>query len=324
MRRSTVALTCAAAVALTLSACSSSSDDAAAAASGADGEETVTVTGTMLGDVEVPAEPERVLGLWNTGNQLYELGITPVGVLEGEYVEEEYPDDYAELAQIPTVGTWESIDVEAIIELEPDLIVTFDNGQEWDYDALSAIAPTVAFEVVGPSGVWDAYEDLAFALGKQDRYAELAKGYDDDFAAIAAEHGEELADVQVMYVYSYMEGSAYLYTSRALAAPRIQAAGFAYDTSWDEKAEWWGYDLDFELLDELSHIDVFFYPANDDGTAEDELTQALLDEPAFQALPAVEAGHVYPYRDLFVYTFAAATRQADDIAAAAKQYLATR
>lgn len=323
MRRTPFALL-ACVAALALAACSSGTGDGDATgtndATDAAGADTVTIADTLNGDVVVPADPERVVGLWNVGYQLHELGVTTVGIMEQAYVESDIPDDYAELSQIPTVGNWDSLDLEAIIELDPDVIVTMDNGTEWDYDALSAIAPTVAFSVEGPGDVWAAYEGVAATVGKSAEYDALAGSFDAALAAIDAEHGEALADVQAVYVDSYQEGSAYVYTSRALAAPRIEAAGFAYDLSWDDRAEWYGYDLDFELLDELSDEAVLFYSAAADGTVADEFTQALLDESAFQALPAVQAGHLYPYRSLFVYTFGAAQLQAEDLAAAAADY----
>lgn len=324
LMRSRFAVLTAALAALALSACSSGggTDDGTSADDGAASAEatTVTITDTLNGDVEVPAAPERVVGLWNVGYQLHEQGVTPVGIMEQSYVESDVPDDYAELSQIPTVGNWDAVDIEAIIELEPDVIVTMDNGTEWDYDALNAIAPTVAFSVAGPTDVWNAYEGVAAAVGKSDAYDELSGSFDQALADIKTEHGDALAEAQAVYVDSYQEGAAYVYTTRGLAAPRIEAAGFAYDTSWDEKAEWYGYDLDFELLDELSENDVLFYPAAADGSVADEFTQAMLDEPAFQDLPAVQAGHLYPYRSLFVYTFAAAQLQAEDLAAAAADY----
>lgn len=56
---------------------------------------------------------------------------------------------------------------------------------------------------------------------------------------------------------------------------------------------------------------------NFDGSITPDV-QALLDEPAFQELPAVKAGMLFPVRGATIYTFSAAEAMADDLEAAAQ------
>ncbi|MFD2878728.1 hypothetical protein ACFTAO_26435 [Paenibacillus rhizoplanae] len=90
---------------------------------------------TVKGDVEVPADPQRVVVLYLLGDVLA-LGIKPIGVSdvsEGAAFENELKD-------VQKLGTWFEASPEVVLSLEPDLIIV---PSEETYAALHDIAPTV-------------------------------------------------------------------------------------------------------------------------------------------------------------------------------------
>lgn len=106
-----------------------------------------------LGTVEIATTPQRVIGLeFSFTDTLLRLGATPVGV----------PRDANPLPLldvltegIPTVGTRAAPNLEAIVALQPDLIIADLTRHAAIYDQLSLIAPTVVFNSLRGS-----YEDI--------------------------------------------------------------------------------------------------------------------------------------------------------------------
>jgi iron complex transport system substrate-binding protein len=96
-----------------------------------------------MGETCVPLQPNRVVALDHTAaGNLLSLGVTPAGVTSNLLPE------LAELIpHVPRLGHSGQINLEALAVLQPDLII----GASWAvkniYDKLSAIAPTVAFEM---------------------------------------------------------------------------------------------------------------------------------------------------------------------------------
>ena len=84
------------------------------------------------------------------------------------------------------VGTLAEPNLEKILELQPDLIVSAKVRHEALYSQLSKIAPTIFSVSTGPT--WK--ENVVFlgeALGKKDKAEELVKEYEDRAAKVGAE-----------------------------------------------------------------------------------------------------------------------------------------
>lgn len=222
MRKSRLSLAvpaAAMALALTLSACGSDSgsdDGGEATDSGDTSSESGTTVTDMFGEVEVPADPQRVVALgWSDAETALALGVQPVAASDwlgvggdglGPWVTESY-DTPPEI-----LGTYD-VDIESIAALQPDLILwTRSTNDEAVYDQLSELAPTVA----APPGTeiaygttWDGQTRLvAEALGKVDEGDALIEQTESAFdEAIAA--NPEFADktVAVGSVYSGQIGA---------------------------------------------------------------------------------------------------------------------
>ncbi|MCQ4086336.1 iron-siderophore ABC transporter substrate-binding protein [Saccharibacillus sp. JS10] len=142
------------AVMMILAACGATS---ATQVPAANSEESATRTITHLkGDSKIPMKPQRVVALSAAYiDHLLTIGEKPVGVNN----EERYGADYLpyladQLQGVATVGSAEAPNLEAIVQLNPDVILIESRTAESMYDQLSKIAPTI---VLGNE--WEEYDE---------------------------------------------------------------------------------------------------------------------------------------------------------------------
>lgn len=316
-RRPWIAAVAAAAVALALAGCAGQ----APAAEETSSAPTVDIDADFFfQEGDIPADPERVVVLWRTGSSLAELGVVPVGALEGELSENELtPEQFALVSDVPVVGTYEGVDIEKIIELDPDLIIGMDNGGlSIDYEELAELFPVAILSIAEPTDVWRNYETVAQLVGKSADFTTQHEALTERLDALNAEYGDELGATQST-ILGGLEGQIWVDTSKSLAYDRLTAAGFGYNPAYTDNPERYVEELTRENIPTLADQDIIFFDAELDGSTSADV-QAILDEPAFQELPAVVAGHLYPIRGATVYTFTAANLQVDDLAAAAKAF----
>lgn len=317
----------AAAIGLTLSACSGSSDGSGSSSSGnattGSAGETYTVTDTALGDVkDVPRNPKRVVALWRTGLEMVDIGVMPVGTLEQEMNPAEMPADvYAKASKVPTVGTFESVDLEKLADLKPDLIIGMDHGGLGiNYDEVKEVAPTVILKIKEPTDVWNNYPKVASLLGKKTDFAERDKKVKADLASVRQQYGDKLKGVQATYLSGNQQGGGlFASTSKSLPYQRITAAGFTYNPAYTKNPERYVAPLSAENLPDLNSQKVIFYQAGLDGKA-DPVLQKVMDSPSFKRLPAVKAGNLFPMTSGVIYTFQAADKSVADLRKAAESY----
>ena len=108
-----------------------------------DAQQQTRVVSTIKGDVEVPINPQRVVVMFYIGDVL-SFGITPVGyssIYDGAAFEEELADNTG-------VGTWFEPNAEAVIDLNPDVIIMPDNEEL--YLQMEKIAPTIVLSLATP------------------------------------------------------------------------------------------------------------------------------------------------------------------------------
>lgn len=121
---------------------------------------------TLKGDISIPTEPKRVIGLSIVYPEfLYALGVTPVAV-------QNYHQDFPSYIKDPfkdtlKMGIAEVPNFEAILASEPDLIIAPTWWSDKDYDQLSKIAPTV---LLPQRDDWrDELRDIGEVLGKVEQ-----------------------------------------------------------------------------------------------------------------------------------------------------------
>jgi iron complex transport system substrate-binding protein len=281
------------ALAATLAACGSqaeaepTTEDAAAAQ-----ERTLQ---TAMGEVTVPAEPQRVVVLdTDSLDSAVTLGVTPVGAAVGDvgapfstYLPEE---DLEGLTEVGVV--WEP-NVEAVAALEPDVILGSKVRHEAVYEQLSAIAPTVFTETTGPE--WrENFELHAQALGKEEEAEQVAADFDARVDEVVEAIGgqETVAETTVGFT-RFIEGApTRLYLDDTFVGSLFKELGVGRPANLEPT----GFSLDVspEQIDQ-ANADVIFYSTYGDPQAakETEITEG----PLWQELDAVKAGKVYRVDD---------------------------
>ena len=106
---------------------------------------TITVT-DVRGNVEIPADPQRIVDLSGSSDILSILGYDVIGTANSDgYDYTKFPsylEDTLAGAEILGYSMQDTMDIEAVMNLNPDLNV-ISTVQEKMYDQLSEISPTV-------------------------------------------------------------------------------------------------------------------------------------------------------------------------------------
>ncbi len=155
-----------------------------------------------MGTARIAGTPERVVVL-DTGelDSAVALGVKPVGAVE-PIARAGFPAYLADTMNgVKIVGTIEQPNIEAIVALKPDLILSSKLRHEAIYDQLSRIAPTVFTEEVGVA--WKKNFALhGQALGKADDARRLQAEYETKARELGNALGEKRARTAVSVVRS--------------------------------------------------------------------------------------------------------------------------
>lgn len=245
-----------------------------------------------MGTTEIPERPERVVVL-DTGelDSVVALGITPVGAVRAP-VEDGFLEYLsAETADTELVGEIRDLNLEAIVALDPDLILSSKNRHEDLYDQLSAIAPTVFTESVGV--VWK--ENLlvhAEALGLEEQAEHLLADYETRAADVGDRLQAERGELPTISMVRFLPDETRLYQKASFIGTILEDVGLPRPESQD--VDEFAATISAELL-EMADGDVIltthYGPA--DETTMDELTSNSL----WEQLGAVQAGEVYEVAD---------------------------
>jgi len=226
----------------------------------AQAQDTRTVTDLMGRSVAIPAHPQRIVSLHDltVTVPLVELGVFPVGS-HGRTTAEGTPFirsskvltgvDFDNSA-IQFVGN-NPADIEAIVALQPDLIITTD-WQGTPVDQLEQIAPTVV--ITESASMFDAYALLADITGTQDRMTFLKARYDGQIAQI-----KRLIDTQniTASVIQGGEGTFYVSHTYGTLGQVLRDAGFKFPAIVDAITPRGDIDVPAEQLPELDADFVF-------------------------------------------------------------------
>lgn len=206
-----------AALALGLAACQSAPAAGPAAAADAGDAFPLTIEHAM-GETTIDQKPIRVVALDPSYvDAALLLDAELVGYADYRQDPENpfapYLGDVSEAtADAVSVGTIAEPDLEKILELEPDLIISAKVRQEALYPQLSKIAPTVFSESTGPT--WkENVVLLGTALGKQAEAEEAVAAYEERAAAVGAAILAEDPDATYSLLRFAGEDTARLYSS---------------------------------------------------------------------------------------------------------------
>jgi iron complex transport system substrate-binding protein len=195
-------------------------------------EENKTITVTdVKGEVEIPEKPERIVDLSGNSDILSILGYKVTGTANSDaYDYTKFPTYLAETLKGATIlgySMQDTMDVEGIMNLNPDLIV-ISTVQEKMYDQLSAIAPTVMIKLEALNWMEDV-KAIAKVFNKEEtantwlaNYTKKSKEVGDK---IKETYGEDttylsfLASGGQFYVFNGAGFGSVLYEDMGLSKP---------------------------------------------------------------------------------------------------------
>ena len=259
----------------------------------------ITITDARGVEVTLDRPAEKVVALeWSEAEDLVTLGVMPVGVADVEgystWVQSAPLDE-----SVADVGTRQEPSVDAIVALDPDLVIMEERGNNLDTQ-LEEYVPVILIEGSDASGniaqMQENFSTIATAVGKEAEAADVLAEFD----AKLAEGRQAVEDAghageQFAMADGWMEGSSVairMFGEGSLVSDLAEGVGL--DNAWTgEVDEVWGLgQTDVEGLSELDDLH-FFYSASTD----DVFADGLADNAIWQSLPFVENGNVYKLED---------------------------
>jgi len=294
--RRTVALSGLVIAALVVGGCSNNN---AETESGNSDFDTVTIE-SALGNAVISEKPERIVTLgMGSAETVIALGTIPVGVEKYAWgsddtgylpwVHEAVTEQGGELPEQFTGGT--DLNIEAIIALEPDLILAPWSGiTQQQFDSLNAFAPTVAYAESPWTITWEEQINvIGKAMGESEKATAEIDKIKSQFAESTAAH-PNYADVSFSFIYNTGPGTLGVFFAEEQRVAMVRALGLQVDPVVYTLTESEGTDSavigleNANLLDKSDLLFTFYSdPAN---RAEIEA------QPASQAIPAVARGTV--------------------------------
>lgn len=248
----------------------------------------------MKGSVEIPANPQRIVDVSGSADELIILGMPFIAsantnMFDGVTVPE-YLQDYFTKNKIETVGNYSGavgdLNLEKIAELKPDLII-MNVRHEKVYEQLKGIAPTVMINDDMSYVNWRGrFEQLGEWFGKQDTVAAWLKNYDAKAASLAEQVQKVVGkeSVAVLEANSVHFGSYYVY--RTGGPGELVYDELKLTPSSGVPTDVWGEVVDAEYFAKIDADHIFFF--TDDGKVGD-----TANSPVWQNLKAVKNGKVY-------------------------------
>ncbi|WP_407984088.1 ABC transporter substrate-binding protein [Prescottella defluvii] len=220
------------AVSLALTGCSSTDSDADTTAAATD--EFPRTVQHFRGTTEIESRPQRIVTLDNSYADAVLLLESPlVGFVD--YREQGLPDYLGaarekHAAEAVSVGKVQAASLEKVAQLEPDLILSAEVRDGKNYEALSALAPTVFSQSTGPT--WkDNIRLVAKALGKEDLAEQKIGDYEERAKAIGDEINTKANNPKVTVVRFAGEPTARLYRTTSFSGIVLADAGLARPAS---------------------------------------------------------------------------------------------
>ena len=193
-------------------------------------DKTITVRDAK-GEVEIPAEPKRIVDLSGNSDILSLLGYSVAGTANSDAYDytqlPTYLQEPLQGAKILGYSMQDSMDIEGILELHPDLII-ISGVQEKMYEQLKKIAPTLMVELAQTDWRQDV-NTFARMMQQEDRAASWLKSYDEKAkkagAAVRKANGEDttylalLASGGQLFVFDAAGIGSVLYEDMGLKKP---------------------------------------------------------------------------------------------------------
>ncbi len=246
-----------------------------------------------LGTIEIPAAPERIIALGSTDIDVaYAVGINPIAIYANPYEEDgisPWLDDYFDAEETELI-TFDQLNFEQVVELQPDLIMGSVYNIDTLYANLSQIAPTTAWITESYGDTWQEQAVAAGqALGKEAEAQELVDETESQIEAIQTEYPAiEGKTFSLSFLWD-TAGIATIYSPDDFAVQFFQELGFELTPALAELEEEEGNSQGALSLETLHLIDADLVVL---AFASPEIQTAYEENPLYQQLQAVKDGRV--------------------------------
>lgn len=246
--------------------------------------ETVTVTDAK-GEVAIPANPQRIADLSGNSDILSILGYEVVGTANSDaYDYTKFPSYLEETlkgAQILGYSMQDTMDVEGVMNLNPDLII-ISTVQEKMYGQLKDIAPTVMIQLEALN--WkDDIRTMAELFGKED----IAEAWIEDYETKAKNAGDQIKEAygeETSYLsFLASGGQFFVFTGAGFGSILYDDMGLAKPDGMPQQSDISLPVVTYEGLAAIQADYIFVMAAEEDKTE-------LYSNPIWNSLPAVTEG----------------------------------
>lgn len=249
-------------------------------------KDTVVITDAR-GEVQIPANPERIVDLSGNSDILSILGYKVIGTANSDaYDYTRFPSYLEEAltgAKILGYSMQDTMDIEGILALEPDLII-ISSVQEKMYAQLGEIAPTVMIELAQTN-----WKDDVLAVATIMDKVEVAQSWLNEYETNAKNTGNSMKETygeDTTYLsFLASGGQIFIFDKAGLGSIFYEDMGLARPAGLPEQEN---ISLPVVTYEGLAAIDADVIFAV--GTQED---LALLKEsPIYNSMEAVKNGNV--------------------------------
>lgn len=257
------------------------------ASNNAKGEDIKVTVTDVRGDVEIPKDPKRIVDLSGNSDILSILGYKVVGTANSDAYDytkfPKYLEDTLKGAEILGYSMQDTMDVEAVMNLNPDLIV-ISTVQEKMYDQLSEIAPTVMIQLEALN-----WKDDVRAFAKVFDKEDVANKWIENYEKKAKEAGEKIKNEygQNTTYLSFLAsgGQFFIFDGAGFGNVLYEDMGLAKPAGMPEQTD---ISLPVVTYEGLASIktDYIFLIATADDLAQ------LKENAIWNSLPAVKEGKV--------------------------------
>lgn len=234
---------------------------------------------TYYGDI--PEKPQRVVSLASTyTGYLGKLGLNLVGVTSYDKKNPVLADVTADAKEVMPN------DLEAIVALEPDLIIV--GSTEENIDQLAEIAPTISIEY-GKRGYLDIFSDFGQIFNQTELTSTWLENWNKETKTTAEEIKAVIGEDATFTIMGLYEKEIYLFGNNWGRGGEIihQAFGFKAPDKVVEEVFPAGYlSISQEVVGDYMG-DYAIVAAEDDKTG-----ASLYESDIWKAIPAVKNGHI--------------------------------
>ena len=249
-------------------------------------KETITITDAR-GEIEIPANPQRIVDVSGNSDILSILGYSVIGTANSDaYDYTKFPtylEDVLEGAEILGYSMQDTMDIESIIALDPDLII-ISSVQEKMYEQLSAIAPTVMIELAQTDWKEDVLT-VAEIMNKTEEANKWMEQYEEKAKNVGQTIKETYGEDTTYLAFLASGGQIFIFDKAGIGSIFYDDMGLARPEGLPEQEN---ISLPVVTYEGLASIDADYIFAI--GTEED---MALLKEsPIYNSIEAVKNGNV--------------------------------